>query len=89
MESTLTTEPTMTTSSEAITGVRDEHYDLISVLYHCLTEADTVERYIADAHDKGDGELAEFFTEVRDTDRARIARCKELLGTRIGTLTDT
>lgn len=46
MTSTLTNAGTGHDAPAAITGVRDEHYDLISVLYHCLQQADTVERCI-------------------------------------------
>jgi hypothetical protein len=34
---------------EQTTGTRDEHYNLVSVLYHALSGADTCERYALDA----------------------------------------
>ncbi len=69
--------------AEQHTGMRDEHYDLVSVLYHTLQEADTVERYIHDARDRGDDELARFFEEIQQQDRQRAERAKQLLGSRI------
>ena len=40
------------------TGTRDEHYNLISVLYHALNGADTCDRYALDAETAGDERLA-------------------------------
>jgi hypothetical protein len=34
---------------EQITGTRDEHYNLVSVLYHALNAADTCDRYALEA----------------------------------------
>lgn len=51
--------------SEGATGTRDEHYDLISVLYHALHGAETAEVYAADAEATGDERLAAFFREAR------------------------
>jgi rubrerythrin len=70
-------------SSERATGTRDEHYNLVSVLYHRLQEAETIQRYIDDARQAGDEELATFFTDVQEDDRQRAQRAKELLGARI------
>lgn len=69
--------------AEQHTGVRDEHYDLVSVLYHTLQEADTIERYIHDARDRGDNDLATFFEQVQQEDRDRADRGKRLLSERI------
>ncbi len=68
-------------------GARDEHYDLVSVLYHTLQEADTIDRYIEDARDRNDDELAGFFGEVQEQDRQRAERAKQLLGSRIPEMT--
>ncbi|MBB6120964.1 hypothetical protein [Nocardiopsis algeriensis] len=72
----------MATGQQA-TGVRDAHYDIVSVLYHVLQEADTAERYIRDAQEKGDTELAEFFTQIQKQDRERAERVKQLLKNRL------
>ena len=42
---------------EQTTGTRDEQYNLVSVLYHALHEAETVEAYILDAEAAGDERL--------------------------------
>lgn len=64
------------------TGTRDVHYDLVSVLYHTLQEAETIDRYIEDARSRGDDGLVEFFQEIQEDDRRRADRAKALLGER-------
>jgi hypothetical protein len=49
---------------ERTTGTRDEHYNVISVLYHALQRADTCATYLQDAEHAGDRDLAPFFREV-------------------------
>jgi 4-diphosphocytidyl-2C-methyl-D-erythritol kinase len=71
------------TNGEQVTGARDEHYNLVSVLYHTLQQADTIERYISDARQVGDDELAGFFQEVQEQDGQRAERAKKLLTERV------
>lgn len=71
-------------AEEQVSGARDEHYDLISVLYHATHGAWNYEQYIADAEGRGDGELASFFREVREANAQRAERAKALLAARIG-----
>ncbi len=61
------------------TGASDPVYDLVSVLYHALQGAETTVIYSDDAALEGDNELAEFFREVQEQDRARARRAKALL----------
>jgi hypothetical protein len=68
---------------EAQTGTRDEHYNLISALYHLLEGASTCEQYIADAEEAGDQELAQFFRDWQEEQRNLSERAKNLLGGRI------
>lgn len=68
-------------------GTRDQHYDLMSLLYHTLQEADTIDRYIEDARDRNDDELAGFFEKVQEQDRQRAERAKQLLGSCIPEMT--
>src|SRR5919206_1616849 len=65
---------------EQTTGTRDEHYNLISVLYHALHGAENCNTYALDAEAAGEAELADFFREagVRQTQLAE--RAKEMLG---------
>ncbi|MDQ3912252.1 MAG: hypothetical protein M3305_10895 [Actinomycetota bacterium] len=65
---------------EQSTGTRDEHYNLVSVLYHALHGADNCERYALDAEAADDERLAAFFREAQATQRKLADRAKELLG---------
>ena len=62
------------------TGTRDEHYNLISVLYHALHGAETIEEYILDAEAAGDERLADFFREAQAMHMEVAKRAKMLLG---------
>jgi hypothetical protein len=65
-------------------ALRDEHYDLVSVLYHALQSQETIEQYIRDADEASDTALAQFFREIRDEDLTRADRAKVLLRERLG-----
>ncbi len=71
------------TAGENVTGVKDEHYNLVSILYHALQGAETYNTYIRDAEGASDQELAQFFRQVQEEERQRAARAKELLGRRL------
>ena len=51
----------MTASTDRGTGTSNETYNLVSILYHALEGATTYEKYIQDAQNAGDDELAQFF----------------------------
>ena len=65
---------------ERTTGTRDEHYNLISVLYHALHGAENCDRYAADAEVVGDERLAAFFRETQAMHTQMAERAKGLLG---------
>src|ERR671912_2135149 len=65
---------------EQTTGTRDEHYNLVSVLYHALSGADTCDRYALDAEAAGDERLAAFFREAQVLQTELAERGKGLLG---------
>jgi hypothetical protein len=67
----------------AQTGERDEHYDVISVLYHALQGAETVTQYIDDARNARDQELLSFFEETRASYAQSARRAKQLLAARL------
>jgi hypothetical protein len=69
--------------SAEVTGTPDEHYNLVSVLYHSLKGAETYATYVEDADEAGDEELAEFFQDVQEQEQARADRAKELLVRRL------
>ena len=61
-------------------GTRDEHYDLVSVLYHALQGAETCNTYALDAEAAGDERLAAFFKEAGVAQAQLAERAKGLLG---------
>jgi hypothetical protein len=65
---------------EQTTGTRDEHYDLVSVLYHALQGADTCNVYALDAEAAGDERLATFFREASVMQTQLAERAKGMLG---------
>ncbi len=69
------------TTGDKVTGVRDEHYNLVSILYHALQGAELYENYARDAG--SDQDLANFFREVQQQERQRAERAKQLLATRL------
>jgi hypothetical protein len=73
----------MATTTEQVTGTRNEHYDLVSVLYHTLHEAETLQTYIDDARSRGDNEVASFLEEVQQQDHVRAEQAKQLLARKI------
>ncbi len=62
------------------TGTRDEHYNLISVLYHALHGAENCEIYAADADAAGRDDQVAFFREAQAAQRQMAERAKGLLG---------
>jgi hypothetical protein len=73
-------------STSFSTGMKDEHYDLISTLYHALQECETCGQYAADAEAAGDPALAEYFRKIQTQDRERAHQAKDLLKRRIKSL---
>lgn len=74
---------TNVTSDEQQTGLRDESYDLVSVLYHSLEGATTYAMYMQDAEEDGDSELSQFFQEIQEQEHTRAERAKKLLASRL------
>ena len=68
---------------ERQTGTKDEHYDVISTLYHALQGAETCTTYLQDAERAGDQDLVQFFREVQGTYRQLADRSKGLLRQRL------
>ena len=65
---------------ERTTGTKDEHYNLVSVLYHALNGADTCDHYAMDAEAAGNERLASFFRETQNMHTEVAERAKEMLG---------
>jgi hypothetical protein len=70
-------------TSEPITGIRDEHYDLVSVLYHVSQGGETTTQYLRDAEEAGDQELIDFFQQVLDSYRQLAQGGSRLLAARL------
>lgn len=66
---------------QAQTGTRDETYNIISVVYHALQGAETIEKYKQDV--SGDDKLRSFFDETQDSYRKLADRGKQLLQDRL------
>jgi hypothetical protein len=62
---------------QGMTGVRDETYDLISVIYHALQGAETYRMYEQDV--QGNQELAQFFRQACEDQKRMAQQGKELL----------
>jgi hypothetical protein len=62
---------------------RDEHFDLVSVLYHTLKQANSCEEYKASSSEAGDIELSELFGEISIESKQRAQQIKALLADRI------
>lgn len=69
----------MSRKSTGETGTSDVAYDVISVLYHALTSAETYDQYISDAEKGGELEIAQFFRDIKEENRQRAQRARTLL----------
>ena len=65
---------------EQATGTRDEHYNLVSVLYHALQGADTCDQYALDAETEENERYASFFREVQEAHTQIAEQAKQMLG---------
>lgn len=74
---------TVMNKAECKTGTENQHFDLMSVMYHALEGAATYEQYVLDADEAGDQELANFFREVKDTNCQLADRAKAMLVQRL------
>jgi hypothetical protein len=68
---------------EQKTGTPNPVYDIVSVMYHALQGAETCDRYIADAEQRGDNELVAFFRDVQTRNREVAQQAKELVRDRL------
>ena len=74
-------------TGERATGTPNTIYNLSSVLFHALEGGASYDTYIDDAEREGDGELADFFSRVRDEDSMRADEAQRLLAERSPTTT--
>lgn len=71
----------MTRHREA--AVKDEHYNLVSGLYHMLQGAWTYSQYVDDSEEAGDEELAALFRDAHQQHVELAERAKTLLKGRL------
>ena len=67
-----------------VTGMKDEHYNLVSILYHALQGSETVGQYIGDAEQAGDEKLAEFFRQTQASYKELAEKAKAQLKGKLG-----
>ncbi len=65
------------------TPVSNVYFNLVSVLYHTLSAAQTTATYVRDAEQSGDQELVQFFREFQQDTSKHAERAKQLLS-RVG-----
>lgn len=65
------------------TGTPDVAYNIISIVYHALQGAETYDQYISDAERDGDGDLAQFFRDVKERNKKTADQGKQLLGRKL------
>lgn len=65
--------------SKGNTGTRDVTFDLVSIMYHALQGAETIDKYVGDADQGVNNELAQFFRETKEEYARRADKAKELL----------
>lgn len=68
----------------ADTGIANEQYDLVSVMYHALQSATACETYMQDADHSGDQELTEFFRQVKAQSCQQAEQAQQLMAKRLG-----
>lgn len=61
------------------TGATNTYYDLVSVLYHSLKEAQTCSIYIKDAQQAGDQNMAMFFQQIQQNANSQAEKARQML----------
>ena len=67
----------------ADTGVANEQYNLVSIMYHSLQSAAVCELYAQDANQSGDQELTNFFHQVKEQACKQADQAKQLMAKRM------
>lgn len=63
--------------------LNNENYDVVSVLYHLLQGAETIEKYCQDSKIANDKELSSFFREVQDSNCKMAEKAQQILKQRL------
>lgn len=67
-----------------VTGTPDHVYDLVVTFQRALEDALRFHEFAKDADGAGDAELAEWFTELSQSDKEIAEKAKRLLALRLG-----
>ncbi len=70
--------------TQGSTKTSNQHYDLVSALYHLLEAANSYDTYIKDAQQAKDNELVTFFQELKQQHSQQAERAQSLLAQRMG-----
>ena len=68
---------------ESATGFSNTRYNLVSVLYHALEGGATYDKYVQDAENEGDQELADFFRRAQNESKKGAEQGKDVLRKRL------
>jgi hypothetical protein len=71
--------PGTTGMGQSVTGIPNQLFDLVSVLYHTLKSGTTYQTYIQDAQQSGDKDLMQFFQQLQQQDKQRAQQAQQLL----------
>ncbi|MCW3815183.1 hypothetical protein ONA91_12025 [Micromonospora sp. DR5-3] len=72
-----------TMTKEQMSPVRDKNYDLIHTLQMSLENIYRMDTYIADADQRGDTELANWFRKIQENNRKAGDQGKQMLMARM------
>ncbi len=77
-------QPGMTgATGQTSTGAPNLVYDIVSIMYHELESASTLQQYIRDAQQAGDNELLNFFQQTLQEHRQCAQQAQQLLAQRL------
>jgi hypothetical protein len=74
---------TAATETGQVTGTKDKSYNLVWYTEKCLDNALRLERYIQDAEQDGDSEVADLFRKAQADSRKGAEMAKSLLKSRL------
>ena len=71
------------TTGQASTGAPNIVYDIVSIMYHELESASTLQQYIRDAQQAGDSELVNFLQQTLQEHRQCAQQAQQFLAQRL------
>ncbi len=74
----------MNKESTGDTGTRNETFNIVSVLYHSLQSAETIDKYLQDSGQTGGSDITKFLQETKEENMRCADRAKQLLAEQLG-----